>query len=48
MEEDGKPVIIETNKVRAGSTPHIVRYILVVSMALAIVGMALVWWIGHR
>lgn len=47
MENDGDPVVIETNKVRAGSTPHVVRYILVVSLALAIIGMGLIWWIGR-
>lgn len=47
MTEEPEPVAVETNKARAGSTPHVVRYILVVSMALAIVGMGLVWWLGH-
>ncbi|NOW46381.1 hypothetical protein FHW96_002541 [Novosphingobium sp. SG751A] len=47
MKEDGERIVLETNKARAGSTPHLVRYILVVSMALAIVGMGLIWWIGH-
>jgi hypothetical protein len=31
-----------TDDARAGSTPHIVRYVLGISIALVIVGMALV------
>lgn len=30
---------IGTEQARAGSTPHVVRYVLVISMALAIVAM---------
>jgi hypothetical protein len=33
---------IETENARAGSTPHIVRYVLGVSLALAIIGMAVI------
>ncbi|WP_281417175.1 hypothetical protein [Sphingobium phenoxybenzoativorans] len=33
---------IDTEAVRAGSTPHIVRYVLVISLALAIIAMAFV------
>jgi hypothetical protein len=33
---------ISTNDVRAGSTPHIVRYVLGISLVLAILGMAIV------
>lgn len=47
MEKKDEQVILETNEARAGSTPHILRYILMVSMALAIIGMGLVWWIGR-
>lgn len=31
---------IATDKARAGTTPHIVRYVLLISLALVIVGMA--------
>ena len=34
-----KPEIIGTNKARAGSTPHIVRYVLAASLILVVVGM---------
>lgn len=47
MEQQDEQVVLETNEARAGSTPHILRYILMVSMALAIIGMGLVWWIGR-
>lgn len=30
---------IATDKARAGSTPHIVRYVLFISLGLAIIGM---------
>jgi len=32
---------VDTDSARAGSTPHIVRYVLVISLTLAILGMAL-------
>jgi hypothetical protein len=35
---------IATEDARAGSTPHIVRYVLAISLALVIVGMLLVIW----
>ncbi|WP_255210221.1 hypothetical protein [Sphingobium cloacae] len=35
---------ISAEDVRAGSTPHIVRYILGVSLALAVLAMLLVLW----
>lgn len=33
---------ISTEDVRAGTTPHIVRYVLGISMALVIIGLAFV------
>jgi len=35
---------IATNKARAGTTPHIVRYVLGISLALVIVAFAIVYW----
>lgn len=35
-------VHVATDRARAGSTPHIVRYVLLVSLPLAIIGMAVV------
>lgn len=35
---------VGTDDARAGATPHIVRYVLGISLALAIVAMLLVIW----
>jgi hypothetical protein len=35
---------IATDDARAGSTPHVVRYVLGISLALAIIAMLLVIW----
>ena len=36
---------VSTDDARAGSTPHIVRYVLVISLALAVIAMlSLVIW----
>ncbi|MFC3442007.1 hypothetical protein ACFOKF_12590 [Sphingobium rhizovicinum] len=35
---------IAADEARAGSTPHIVRYVLGISMVLAIIAMLLVLW----
>ncbi|MEK7343871.1 MAG: hypothetical protein AABZ73_08625 [Pseudomonadota bacterium] len=36
---------VSTDEARAGSTPHIVRYVLVISLALAVIAMlSLVIW----
>lgn len=35
---------IATEKARAGSTPHIVRYVLGISLILAVIAMLLVLW----
>ncbi len=46
MERQGEETHIETNEARAGSTPHIVRYVLAVSLAAAIIGLSAVWITG--
>lgn len=33
---------IATDRARGGNTPHIVRYVLLISLPLAIIGMAIV------
>ncbi len=43
MIEDEK-VRRSTNQARGGSTPHIVRYILAISLGLALVAMAVVYF----
>lgn len=46
MERQGEEVHIETNEVRGGSTPHIVRYVLIISLVLAVVALSLIWMTG--
>ena len=46
MERQGDEVHIETNEARGGSTPHIVRYVLIISLVLAIAALSLVWIMG--
>lgn len=43
MQRIGEEVHIETDEARSGSTPHIVRYVLLVSLALAILAMSAIW-----
>ena len=38
-----KPKIISTVKARGGVTPHIVRYVLMISLVLAVAAMAFVY-----
>jgi hypothetical protein len=46
MERQGEEVHIETNEARGGSTPHIVRYVLIISLLLAIIAMSVIWMTG--
>jgi hypothetical protein len=46
MERQGDEVHIETNEARGGSTPHIVRYVLIISLLLAIAAMSFIWITG--
>jgi hypothetical protein len=46
MERQGDEVHIETDEARGGSTPHIVRYVLVISLVLAILALSLIWITG--
>ena len=36
---------ISEEDARAGTTPHIVRYVLVISITLAIIAMLLAYWV---
>ncbi len=40
---DDEQVEVTTNEARAGTTPHIVRYVLIISMILVIVGLTVVY-----
>lgn len=46
MQKFGDEVHIETDEARGGSTPHIVRYVLLISLTLAIIAMSTIWIIG--
>ena len=46
MERHDDEVHISTNEARGGSTPHIVRYVLFISLFLAIAAMTIIWVTG--
>jgi hypothetical protein len=46
MERHGEEVEVTTNEARGGETPHIVRYVLVISLVLAIAALSLIWILG--
>ncbi|KPQ38541.1 MAG: hypothetical protein HLUCCX21_00020 [Porphyrobacter sp. HL-46] len=43
MTDPEKPVRIEDNDARAGRTPGVVRYVLAISLLLAIIAMSVIW-----
>ncbi len=46
MERRGDEVHIDSDEARAGSTPHIVRYVLGIGLLLAIAALSAVWITG--
>lgn len=46
MERQGEEVHIETDEARGASTPHIARYVLAISLFLAIAALSLIWITG--
>ena len=46
MQTRGQEVHLDQNEARAGSTPRIVRYVLLISITLAIIALSAVWIIG--
>jgi hypothetical protein len=46
MERHGDEIHITTDEARGGSTPHIVRYVLGISLFLVIIAFSAVWLIG--
>jgi len=46
MHREGKEVHVDTEEARGGSTPHIVRWVLAISLMLVIVLFTLVFVIG--
>lgn len=43
MQRLGEEVHLDDDEARGGSTPHIVRYVLITSLALAILAMSTIW-----
>jgi hypothetical protein len=46
MQRDGDEIQVSTEEASGGSTPHIVRYVLGISLVLVIVALSLIWIIG--
>ena len=46
MERHGDEVHVTETEARSGSTPHIVRYVLAVSLVLAILALSAIWITG--
>ena len=46
MRRIGEEVQLEEDEARGGSTPHIVRYVLFFSLAMAIIAMSAIWITG--
>ena len=46
MDRQGEEVHVDSTEASGGSTPHIVRYVLVISLFLAIAAMTLIWVTG--
>lgn len=46
METRGQEVHIDKEDARAGSTPGVVRYVLMISLAIAIVALSAIWLTG--
>jgi hypothetical protein len=46
MERQGDEIHVSEEEASGGSTPHIVRYVLAISLILAIVALSLIWMTG--
>lgn len=46
MERVGEEVRLNEDEARAGSTPHIVRYVLFFSLLMAILALSAIWITG--
>lgn len=46
MQRHGEEVDLTTDEARGGSTPHIVRYVLLISLFLAAAAMTIAWVTG--
>lgn len=46
MQRHGDEVELDTVEARAGTTPHIVRYVLAISLTLAVIALSIIWISG--
>lgn len=46
MQRQGEEVHLKTNEARAGSTNHVVRYVLAFGLGLAILALSAIWITG--
>lgn len=46
MERRGDEIHVDTQEARAGDTPHVVRYVLLIGLLLAIVALSVIWITG--
>jgi hypothetical protein len=46
MERLGEEVHVTTDEARGADTPHIVRYVLLISIVLAIIALSAIWMTG--
>ena len=46
MQRNGDEIELQPDEARAGSTPHIVRYVLAISLSLAIIALTIIWISG--
>ena len=46
MKKIGDEIHLDTREASGGDTPHIVRYVLMISLLLAILGLSAIWITG--
>lgn len=46
MQREGEEIHVDTTEARGGDTPHIVRYVLIIGLVLAIGALSLIWMTG--
>lgn len=46
MERRGEEIHVDSDEARSGETPHIVRYVLLITLLLAIAALSAIWITG--
>jgi hypothetical protein len=46
MERQGEEIHVTTDEARGANTPHIVRYVLLISLLLVIIALSAIWMTG--